>query len=63
MTNQEGRSTGVTPVLAEIPADFDQLTSERQDRFAAELAAQLMGQWQESRRPQRPEYGSDDHGQ
>lgn len=47
--------TGTKPVLAEIPADFSQLTGEQQDRFVADLAAQLLGTLPEGRRPYRPE--------
>lgn len=31
-------STGTKPVLAEIPADFGQLTEDQQERFVADLA-------------------------
>lgn len=55
MTNQEHQPSSRKPVLAEIPADFDQLTDAQQNRFVADLAAQLLGSWPEGRRPYRTE--------
>lgn len=52
--------TGRQPVLAEIPASFDQLTAEQQDAFTADLAAQLLGTWPDRRRPYRPEDDQED---
>lgn len=55
MTNSEHQPSSRKPVLADIPADFGQLTEEQQDRFVVDLAAQLLGGWPEGRRPYRPE--------
>lgn len=59
MTDLSRKFTGVKPVLAEIPTDFDQLSERQQDRFVADLAAQLLSGWPEGRRQYRPE---DDQG-
>lgn len=53
--------TGVKPVLAEAPPDFAELPEEQQDRFVADLAAQLLGEWSEGRLPYRPEGDREEH--
>jgi len=54
VTNQVHQPTGRKPVLAEIPADFGQLTERQQDRFVTDLAEQLLGTGPVGRRPYRP---------
>lgn len=49
------KPTGVKPVLAEIPANFADLPEEEQERFARDLARQILGTMPEGEQPYRPD--------
>lgn len=55
MSEPSTESGGRKPVLVEVPANFADLPEDQQDRFAQDLADQLLGNLPPGQAPYRPE--------